>query len=362
MNSTQKYFHYLDFLRILAAFCVLLIHARCEVFNEYSLLNPSSQNLGTILFFSSVGFGLEGVMILFVISGFLVGGRNIKALSNGQITARSFIINRISRILPPLLGALVLSSFVKFIRGYDLSSWSILGNLMGLQLIAPGVRDEIGVLWTIPYEIWFYALILVTLLFWGKEKRYVLGVCILSISLCMFTMLEVQFFFIIILGTIGYFLRDYLPRGRKYLLFAFIGLFATKLIGVLSNSGRAFQGPLADLVNFKLLIFLEGFFIAMIILRLGVSQPSSKLQCWIDNIGRKCAPISYSLFLTHFSVLELFQFYLGRRADVDSISIGLFFIESVVCVIVAFMFYFIIEKNTKLIESRLTSFVEKILK
>lgn len=360
MNKT--YFHYLDFLRILAAIFVLLVHARCEIFCEYSLLNQSSQNIGTILFFSSVGFGLEGVMILFVLSGFLVGGRNLDQLFIGKQSGRRFVINRLSRILPPLIGALMLSSLVKIIRGVDLSGWSIVGNLLGLQLIAPGVNDEIGVLWTIPYEVWFYVSLLALIMLIGHNKRYLLGLSLLALCFCMFLRLEMQYVFLIVIGVVGYFCRDYIPRSKSFLLFVSLGLITTKGIGVLANSGHAFHGPLAGIIDNNILFFLEGFFIALLTLRMAVSLPNTKLQVVIDAFGRKLAPISYSLFLTHFSVLELFQHYVGRRADVDVWGVGLFIFESFVCVVVACFFFILIEKNTKQIEVILTSVFDKNLK
>lgn len=353
MSSAKRYYPYLDFFRFLAALFVLLVHARCEIFCEYSLLNEESQNLWTILFYSSVSFGLDGVIILFILSGFLVGGRNLEALYRGRISASSFLINRIARIVPPLAGALLFSSVVKFLRGQELSLWSLVGNLLGLQNIVPGVTDEIGVLWTLPYEIWFYVCILSFILLFGKKHRYVVGIILLVLSLSLFLRMQMQYVFIVFLGVVGYFVKDYIPRQKWFIGFILLGIMGTKCIGIFANSGRAYQGPFAGMIDTNISVLISGFFIALLVFRSAVSEPTSKWTFGIDRIGRYMAPISYSLFLTHFSVLELFQHYIGRLADVDCKGILLFIFESVICIVVAWLFYFLFEKNTKKLEQKL---------
>lgn len=62
----------LNFLRWIAAFLVVVGHLRSLMFPEYSkLVNPS---IFQKIFYFITGLGHEGVIIFFVISGFLVGG------------------------------------------------------------------------------------------------------------------------------------------------------------------------------------------------------------------------------------------------------------------------------------------------
>lgn len=77
MNSEQKqiHYHWLDLIRFIAAFLVVAVHVRCEFFNTYSLLDHNSQNYFTQVFFFLNSFGGQAVIIFFVLSGFLVGGK-----------------------------------------------------------------------------------------------------------------------------------------------------------------------------------------------------------------------------------------------------------------------------------------------
>lgn len=148
----KVHYYYLDLFRLLATLCVLFIHARCECFAIYGELNAESQNWFTFVFYSMTSFGKEGLIMLCLISGFLVGGRYSERMLQGAIDPKRFIKGRLVRIFPTLIVATLLTAIVNIIIGKGNSGINLLGNICGLQGVL--VPDEGGTFWPMPYEIW----------------------------------------------------------------------------------------------------------------------------------------------------------------------------------------------------------------
>ncbi len=105
--------------------------------------------------------GLEAVVLFFVLSGFLVGGKVLERIVNGSFDLKAYTLDRVSRIYIPLIPALIFTAVVNcLICGRPFSVLSLVGNLFGLQ----GVWSQIPAfagndpLWTLSYECWFYVL------------------------------------------------------------------------------------------------------------------------------------------------------------------------------------------------------------
>jgi len=74
MTIKTNHFFWMDWIRFLAAFMVLLVHARHSIWLDYGELNAQSKGLLTQAFFLVTRMGKESVMVFFVMSGYLVGG------------------------------------------------------------------------------------------------------------------------------------------------------------------------------------------------------------------------------------------------------------------------------------------------
>lgn len=81
----KTYYYWLDLVRFIAAFLVLICHFRGAFFQEYTLLLGQQQNIVTFIFYSITRLGAEAVLIFFVLSGFLVGGGNNKESSKWYV-------------------------------------------------------------------------------------------------------------------------------------------------------------------------------------------------------------------------------------------------------------------------------------
>lgn len=104
MNKEKDgHYYWLDLLRFLAAFAVLGCHFRGALFVEYANLTHEYQNPVVFLFYFLTRFGFEAVLVFFVLSGFLVGGKVIQRLVEGSFKARDYAIDRFVRIMLPLI-------------------------------------------------------------------------------------------------------------------------------------------------------------------------------------------------------------------------------------------------------------------
>jgi len=97
---------FLDLVRFGAALLVLFGHARGLYFESITL-SPGA-GAATRLFYLVTGMQHEGVILFFVVSGFLVGGSVWRQLEARRFDARLYLINRFSRIYLVLIPALLL--------------------------------------------------------------------------------------------------------------------------------------------------------------------------------------------------------------------------------------------------------------
>lgn len=97
----KEHYYWLDALRFIAAFMVVLSHSRNTFFPAFGDLPVEQHNVFTMAFTMFCRMGHEAVVIFFVLSGFLVGGRGIERIKTGTMNVGSYAIDRFSRITPP---------------------------------------------------------------------------------------------------------------------------------------------------------------------------------------------------------------------------------------------------------------------
>lgn len=155
-DKNEEHYYWLDLFRGLAALVVVTTHCRTMLFVEYGLLPTSDKTIITSVFFFFTRIAHEAVLLFFVLSGFLVGGKVIKRLRADSFDLKSYTIDRTVRIMLPLLSALILIVISNTITGQNYSIIDYLGNIFSLQgILVPWVS---GPLWSLAYEVWFYIL------------------------------------------------------------------------------------------------------------------------------------------------------------------------------------------------------------
>ena len=169
----------LDILRALAAFFVVTNHIGEALFVFEDHLDPFN-----LFMFQFLYLGHHAVMLLFVVSGFLIGRAAIQCFTTDKQKVFDYGVDRITRIYVVLIPALILgfvsdqillavSTGSEFDYVAQRTSFLIfLGNVVGLQTILVPTFGSNGPLWSLACELWYYfmAPALLVALF-GKSPR-----------------------------------------------------------------------------------------------------------------------------------------------------------------------------------------------
>ncbi len=153
----------LDILRSLAAFLVVANHI-----GEAMFVFEDGLDLFNLIMFQFLYLGHHAVMLLFVVSGFLIGRSAIQCFTTERQNVFDYGVDRITRIYVVLIPALIIGFFCDQIllsvsTGSDFdyvgqrTSWLIfLGNILGLQTILAPTFGSNGPLWSLACELWYY--------------------------------------------------------------------------------------------------------------------------------------------------------------------------------------------------------------
>ena len=95
-----KHFYWLDWLRFGAALAVVLCHARPNNWAVWADLDGHYKNWLTGAFFGLMRPGVEAVVVFFVLSGFLVGGKVLDRMMKGTFDIRAYAVDRVFPSLP----------------------------------------------------------------------------------------------------------------------------------------------------------------------------------------------------------------------------------------------------------------------
>ena len=169
----------LDLLRSLAAFFVVANHIGEALFRFEHGLDPV--NLVAFQFFY---LGHQAVMVLFVVSGFLIGRAAMQCVVKGSQSAFDYGVDRMTRIYVVLLPALLIgfvsdqilahvASGPDFDYVMERTSFLIfLGNLVGLQTVLVPTFGSNGPLWSLACELWYYVMFPAFLVaLFGRSRR-----------------------------------------------------------------------------------------------------------------------------------------------------------------------------------------------
>lgn len=348
--TASGHLHWLDWLRFIAALMVVAIHARGGLWVEWGRLAEESRMILGAAFFAVTRAGAEWVLVFFVLSGFLVGGKVIERLESGTFNLRNYVIDRFTRIWVPLIPALVWSALVAQLVDKPLSWFDLWGNLAGLQGVF--VKSYAGnyPLWSLAYEIWFYFLAgcLAVWILSGGTRRIIAGFA-MAFGLAIFTKLDVVFLFAWVLGALTYWLYHH-PRNPGLAavggLLIVAGYVFSQLRSATISVDTSTWLHYAPSVSVAMLVLSSG--IALVLPYLTKLEPKSSLGKRIDAIGGRLAAFSYTLYLTHYPALYLWEYLVpGRHEVIDFASITWYVIRIASCIAVSWLLYLPFEKQTK---------------
>ncbi len=293
------------------------------------------------------GAGQFGVMLFFILSGFLMS-----YLYMGREFNRSevykYAVARAARVLPLFL-IVVLSSYLLIKMGVTGVLYNIPSNesLISHFLLLSGT----SVLWTIPAEIQFYLIFIVLWWFWRNQ----LGQLYIIISLIMVVLIFFDFprirgnisgisYDFALIRSLPYFLMglifgrlyinwkapDYLTSRLFVLSLLLIPLLYPKIFHFITGHNHEMWRDVGILLCVSLVFFSIVFFVpdnyALIANRIG------------DFLGK----ISYSLYLLHIPILVQIKTYAIKSPE---LYLPIFLILSIV---VSYISYLVVENPSRL--------------
>jgi len=170
MNKLTSQF--LDFARWASAVVVVVTHLNNRMLTNLAEVPVKDRGLLTYGWGFLTGFGIQAVVIFFVLSGFLVGGKILQQISGQQpVGLRKFAVDRVVRIyvvlIPTLLWVALLDHFgERFFQStgiyhhYDLPRHQTAGVIWGTLACVQGILTPFfgsnGPLTTLANEFWYY--------------------------------------------------------------------------------------------------------------------------------------------------------------------------------------------------------------
>jgi peptidoglycan/LPS O-acetylase OafA/YrhL len=353
MTQDKHHYYWIDLLRFVSALSVVLCHYRGAFFIEYGLLSNEDKNIFTQLFFFITRFGNEPVIVFFVLSGFLVGGRAMQRILNNDIDVKSYFIDRFTRIMLPLWASLLFVVVVDLIIGKPIPFEGILGSLFSLQgvLTSSGLNEP---LWSLAYETWFYILIGCLMIICRNKNRgsEVLVFFIFALCIYIFIKLNTLHLLIMLMGTFAFLL----PReGIKYLkgkIFILLTLlFIAFVLRQLSSETRSINLSYFSFLDINTTKIFLAFIASLLVHHLIVAKPQKKIWVKVESISTIFSDFSYTLYLTHCPLMHLLS-YLGfpKSEHIDFISILYYLITVLISLVVAYLIYLISEKQTSVVK------------
>lgn len=346
IKSEYTYYYWLDTFRFLSAFLVMLTHLRFYCFTNYGGLNTESKTIFTKVLFFLTNLGNDAIIVFFVISGFLVGGKTIEKIANHEdISAKSFAIKRIVRIVLPLFAVLVINTIFNIIQGIPNDWYRIIGNLLCLQGAFVNPEPGVGVLWTMSYIVWFYVLIFGIILLSKKDiKHIVAGLITIIAVFWIFSRMGQSVFnvFYIAMGILAYFLTKKKINKKIWIISILIAIISTLLHSVSKGSLSSSLSVESYLIQSIQMVSYA------VVIGLSTQLIPQKKALKTERFFSKISKISYSLYLIHLPII-LMMVHLGmqRLPYVSLKSLSIFFCGIVICTLCGYLFYYIAEKPSE---------------
>jgi len=355
------HFYWLDLLRFFAALTVVIAHTRGSVFVEYGKLLSHDKTFFITIAYAITRIANEAVIVFFVLSGFLVGGRALYRLSENKFDPAGYAVDRITRILLPLIPALFFTAFVRLTIDGNFDLVVMVANIFSLQGILTPTFGGNGPLWSLSYEVWFYFLtysVGVTVL---NKKLHIHSALIIILVLCIFTILDSVYLFCWLIGVMAY-MRMPTRFSYQVLICSFL-LLVYSVISIQIGTESISVGVkniffrLPSLNVSKILLSVA---IALIIQQLIFIKPQKIITKVINDIGVALAAFSYTLYLTHYPTIQLLMHFGVKRADeITYTSVGIFVCVTLTCFFVGWVMYLLFERHTNLVRYYIKHFVFK---
>jgi peptidoglycan/LPS O-acetylase OafA/YrhL len=289
------------------------------------------------------GLANGAVIVFFVLSGFLVGGKAIKGWTSGQFAWRRYLVDRTVRLWIVLLPALALtliadtvgrslfSDSAKYGAGGEIAQHSsavdFVGNVFFLQsnLVPPFGSN--GALWSLAYEYGYYLMFPVILVGILGRRRHILSrlafLGVMAALIVIFGQFVMLFFGMWLLGAfIAWLAPLTLPLVRRM---SPGWLSAARALGVLAALGGMGLDSLLEGQPRHLTAggVATGIFTAILLVLLADDwKPRSRAMLWVRGRVSGYGNVTYSLYAAHVPVLMLLAVAVSPSHSIGSFAPG----------------------------------------
>lgn len=306
----------LQVLRAIAAAIVVYEHAITTYGEKVNIIDsPLDYDIGRI-----------GVEIFFAISGYIIykSTQNIRPSLN---SSADFMARRLVRVFPIYAIATIVYSLKLFLEGVPPSQEALIQSLLFFPYIDNTnglMRPVLGVGWSLNYEILFYAILAVAIMF-VKEHRMnitflLIGLFLLSgfvatpsrgVGSSGYSLLSTSWMFYFLLGLVMADFSSSLRISRYYVSRGFI----ISLMGVVVVSYVCFS---MFMVSDKTAVLVGGLLLSSVCLFLCINAPSKDNSNSLVRLLVLCGDASYSTYLFHSFILGVS----GRLVSLSGINVG----------------------------------------
>lgn len=349
-EKNKQHYYWLDVIRFLAAFAVMACHYRGFFFVEYGALSPDQQNIPMQIFFLLTRLGDEAVMVFFVLSGFLVGGKAIDKARKGIFDIKNYAIDRFVRIILPLLSSMLLCIPITiFVMNENVDWYVWIMNLFSMQGIFVESLKFMGPLWSLSYEVWFYITIAALIAYICNYKR-ILAAIILLICAAVFIKLKTAYLFIWFMGALAFLNIPKKFNAKVFIPSLFVIIIAIMVLQIFRDS-RSLSAVILGEDMRMVVKLVMAFFICIFISYIINIKPNGKISCLINNVGTKAAAWSYTLYLVHAPIgWMLTRIGFQREDNVNLYSIAMYITAMLICIIITYCVYWCFEKRTAVVK------------
>jgi peptidoglycan/LPS O-acetylase OafA/YrhL len=351
----------LDLSRWIAAFIVFAGHLHELLLSPYEQVEQPNMLIAGFYFVS--GLSSEAVMVFFVLSGFLIGGKNLERAKADSFHFSSYCIDRISRLYVVLLPAVFIGYFLDVIGSsyfpeaglYNLFSYHIItehldtsiliGNLLMLQSFYTTVIGSNFPLWSLSFEFWFYLLfgLLILSIFGNKQDKSKYWYLILSVIIVLILGYKFILYFLIwCIGLSVAFLNKKIIKNPIIALILFISVLIISRFDLITIQ---YLPDLLTAISFG--IFL-----------LSMKEVNNSFLYKTKKINSVLAGFSYSLYLLHYPLIlflisvwvSIFQISnFSNEYQPNSVGIVIYLSIMIIIFTIAYAFSLVTENKTALV-------------
>ncbi len=352
---------FLDLSRWIAAFIVFAGHLHELLLSPYEQVEQ--QNILVAVFYFVIGLSSEAVMVFFVLSGFLIGGKNLARAKTGSFDFSSYCVDRISRLYVVLLPAVLIGYFLDIIGSsyfpeaglYKLLSYHVvtehldssilIGNLLMLQSFYTTVIGSNLPLWSLSFEFWFYLLfgLLIVIIFENKQSQWKFWKIILALMIIL--LLGYKFILYFLIWCIGLSIAFLNRKIIKNPIIAIIPFISVLIISRFHLITIQYLSDLLAAISFG--IFL-----------LSMKEINNSFLYRTKKINSVLAGFSYSLYLLHYPLIlfllsvwvNIFQINnFSNEYQPSGVGLVIYLSMMIIIYTLAYAFSLVTENNTALV-------------